>query len=164
MQSLLRTLLAVVALLFVYFLLPLSSRDNVALGATAAVAGLVVFGAIFVRQMRQIRRAEFPVLRAVEAIALVATVFVVFMSSVHYALALYDPSSYSEAMSRLDAMYFTVTTLATVGFGDITPTSSVTRAVTMAQMVAGVALLGAGVRVLLGMARMVAEQRGAPSE
>jgi hypothetical protein len=151
--------IAVTALLAVYFMLPLQNRDNIGVRAIAVIAGLAIFGAIFVRQMRQIRKARFPVLRAVEAIALVATLFIVVMASIHYSLAAATPSSYSEVLSRLDALYFTVTTLATVGYGDITPTSSVTRSVTMVQMVLGVALLGAGIRILMGMARMVAEER-----
>lgn len=157
--SLGRTALAVGALLFVYFLLPLSSRDNVTLGVVAVVAGGATFGAIFVRQLRQIRKAEYPVLRAVEAIALVATLFVVVMGSVHFALGQSSPDAYSQSMTRLDAMYFTVTTLATVGFGDITPTSQLTRGVTTIQMVLGVALLGAGVRILVGVAQKVAQER-----
>ncbi|MCZ3388398.1 MAG: potassium channel family protein [Actinomycetia bacterium] len=59
-------------------------------------------------------------------------------------------------MSRIDARYFTVTTLATVGYGDITPTSGVTRSVTMVEMVLGVTLLGAGIRILLDMAQLIA--------
>ncbi len=62
-------------------------------------------------------------------------------------------------MSRLDALYFTVTTLATVGFGDITPTSDVARAVTTVQMVMGVVLLGVGVRLLVSVAQKAAEER-----
>lgn len=103
-------------------------------------------------------------LRAVEAIGFVATVFIVAMASIHYSLAAATPSSYSEELSRLDALYFTVTTLATVGYGDITPTSDVTRSLTMLQMVLGIALLGAGIRVLLGMARSVAEDRRTSAE
>lgn len=154
-----RIAIAVTALLAVYFMLPMENRDNIGVRAVAVIGGLTVFGAIFVRQMRQIRKARYPVLRAVEAIALVATLFIVVMASIHYGLAEATPSSYSQALDRIDALYFTVTTLATVGYGDITPTSSVTRSVTMVQMVLGVALLGAGIRVLLGMARMVSEER-----
>ena len=155
----LRMTVAVAALLLAYFMAPLDDRQNFVLGVLAVGVGVAVFGGLFVRQMRQIRRAKHPVLRAVEAIALVATLFVVAMASVHYGLGQSDPEAYSEGLSRLDALYFTVTTLATVGFGDITPVSDVTRVVTTVQMVLGVALLGAGIRVLLGIARMVAEER-----
>lgn len=163
-KMLVRMTVAVTALLVAYFMAPLESRENFAVQALAVVACVAIFGAIFVRQVRQIRRAKHPVLRAVEATALVATLFVVVAAGVHYGLGRSDPAAYSEVMSRLDALYFTVTTLATVGFGDITPVSEVTRAVTTVQMVLGVALLGAGIRVLLGIARMVAEERrGDPS-
>ena len=98
-------------------------------------------------------------LRAVESIALVGCLFVVVVASIHYSLWLANHDSYSEALSRLDALYFTVTTLATVGFGDITPTSTLTRSVTTVLIVLGVALLGAGVRVLIGVASQVNEER-----
>ncbi len=121
-----RMAIAVTSLLAVYFMLPLQSRDNIGVRAVAVIVGLTIFGAIFARQLRQIRKARYPVLRAVEAMRLVATLFIVVMASIHYSLGAATPSSYSETLSRLDALYFTVTTLATVGYGDITPTSSVT--------------------------------------
>ncbi len=154
-----RIAIAVTALLTVYFMVPLQNRDHVGVRAIAVIVGLTVFGAIFVRQMRQIRKAHYPVLRAVEAIALVATLFIVVVAGIHFTLSTVTPSSYTEVLSRLDALYFTVTTLATVGYGDITPTSGVTRSVTMIQMVLGVTLLGAGIRVSLGIAQMVAKER-----
>jgi hypothetical protein len=162
--TLLRILVATTALLCVYFTFPLTERDNVALGAATVVVGLTVFVAFFSRQLRQIRQADYPVLRAIEGIAMVGTVFVIAMASIHYALAQADPRSYTEPLSRLDALYFTVTTLTTVGFGDITPTTATTRAVTTVQMVLGLILVGAGVRLLLGVAQQTAAARRAPSD
>ncbi len=162
--TVIRVTLAVSALLLAYFVAPLDTRSGAAVRVTAIVVGLVVFGAIFVRQVRQIRRAKHPMLRAIEAAALVATLFVVVMASIHFGLARATPSSYSEALDRMDALYFTVTTLATVGFGDITPTSGVTRAVTTVQMVLGVILLGAGLRLLVGIARMIVDERRSGSQ
>ena len=147
------------SLLLVYFMFPLEDRDAALLGLATVVVGLSIFAIIFARQLHKIRSAAYPVLRAVEGIALVATIFIVLMASVAVGFAAADASNYSEPMTRIDALYFTVTTLATVGFGDITPTSDVTRAFTTFQMVLGVALVGAGVRVLLGVAQRAAEQR-----
>lgn len=157
--ALLRIIVAISALLLVYFEMPLQSGDDLTFGMFAVVVGLAAFGVIFLRQVRRIRNAEYPMLRAVEAVALVGCLFVVVVASIHYSLWLEDPTSYTEALSRLDALYFTVTTLATVGFGDITPTTAVTRSVTTVQMVLGVALLGAGVRVLIGVASRATEER-----
>jgi voltage-gated potassium channel len=157
--ALLRIVVAVGGLLLVYFEMPTGSGDDLALGLVAVAAGLLAFGAVFVRQVRRIRSAEYPMLRAVESTALVGCLFVVVVASIHYSLWSADHDSYSEALSRLDALYFTVTTLATVGFGDITPTSALTRTVTTVLIVLGVALLGAGVRILIGVASQVNEDR-----
>lgn len=158
-HALLRIAGSITSLLLVYFMFPLQDRDAVLLGMLAVVIGLSVFAVIFARQLHKIRSAAFPVLRAVEGIALVATIFIVLMASVAVGFAAADAGNYSEPMTRIDALYFTVTTLATVGFGDITPTTDLTRAFTTFQMILGVALVGAGVRVLLGVAQRVAEQR-----
>lgn len=146
--ALLRIVGATVAILVVYFEIP-QERSETAPEALAVVAvGLTVFGVIFWHQLRRIRSARYPMLRAAEAIVLVATLFIVLMSSIATALSNADASNYSEPLSRVDALYFTVTTLATVGFGDITPTTPTTRAVTTLQIVLGVTLLGAGLRSL----------------
>jgi len=64
-------------------------------------------------------------------------------------------ASFTQPLTRTDALYFTVTVFSTVGFGDITAKSEAARVVLIVQMLADLAVLGAGVRVLLG-----AVQRG----
>jgi voltage-gated potassium channel Kch len=157
--AVLQILAAMVALLFAYFMLPLTDRDNLVLGVFAVVAGLAVFGFIFWRQLHGIRRADYPLLRAAEAVVVIATTFIVIMSTIASIFSTADASNYSEPLSRLDALYFTVTTLATVGFGDITPTAPATRAFTTLQIVLGVALLGVGLRALVTVAQEVSEGR-----
>jgi len=158
-----RSSVAVTALLFAYFTMPFSLDRNRWTSLVFAVLALAAFAMIFVRQVRRIQSAQFPVLRAVEALAMVATLFVVLIAATHVALSTQDPTSYSEALTRLDGIYFTVTVLATVGFGDITPVSATARAITTLQMLAGVALLGAGVRVLMSVATKAREARDAPA-
>ena len=46
-----------------------------------------------------------------------------------------------------------MTVFSTVGFGDITPKSEAARVVLIVQMLGDIALLGIGVRVLLGAVR-----------
>jgi voltage-gated potassium channel Kch len=163
-RSLLRICLGTIAILCVYFVFPLDDREDAAVELLAVVGGLVVFALIFWRQIRLIRSAEYPLLRAVEAIALVATIFIVLMSTVAAAFSTADASNYSEPLSRTDALYFTVTTLATVGFGDITPTATVTRLFTTFQILLGVGLLGVGLRSMVTVAKQVAEARGESDE
>jgi voltage-gated potassium channel len=56
-------------------------------------------------------------------------------------------------VTRLDAVYFTVTTLTTVGFGDIHATGQAARLAVTVQIVFNVVVLAAAVRVLGGVLR-----------
>jgi voltage-gated potassium channel len=64
-----------------------------------------------------------------------------------------NPGSYSEPMTRLDALYLTMSTFATVGFGDITAKSEPARFAILVQMIGGLILIGVVARVLIGAAR-----------
>ena len=55
-------------------------------------------------------------------------------ASVYVQIETNRPNSFTEALSRTDALYFTVTVFATVGFGDIAPKSELARIITMTQM------------------------------
>jgi voltage-gated potassium channel len=66
---------------------------------------------------------------------------------------------------RLDfsqSLYFSLMTMATVGYGDITPTSEAARMVAAIQVVLGVLLLLFGFSELMSYAREPPEQRGRP--
>jgi len=48
-----------------------------------------------------------------------------------------------EGWSPLDALYFSVVTLATVGFGDLTPTTDPAKLFTIGYIIAGIGILAA---------------------
>ena len=50
-------------------------------------------------------------------------------------------ASFTEPLTRTDALYFTVTVFSTVGFGDISPKSEAARVVLIVQMLADLVLL-----------------------
>ena len=68
-------------------------------------------------------------------------------------------ASFTEPLTRTDALYFSVTVFSTVGFGDIAAKSEPARIVLIVQMLGDLALLGAGVRLLLGAVRRGQERR-----
>ena len=146
--TLLKVLGANVALLATYYLLPLdrtSTRGAIAL-LGVGLSGLVV---LIVFQVRRIIRAEYPVLRAVGALATSAPLFLLLFAGTYYVLGGLSASNFSESMTRTDALYFTVTVFATVGFGDITATSQGARALVTGQMVAGIVIVGIGARIIV---------------
>ena len=62
-----------------------------------------------------------------------------------------DPANFSAPMlTRTDALYFTITIFATVGFGDISATSQSARLLVSAQMILDLLVLGLGIRVFMG--------------
>ncbi len=64
-------------------------------------------------------------------------VFVFFTTSVVFAVSSPEDASY---VAYVDALYFTVTTLTTTGYGDITPTTPFGKLLSVVIMVVGVAL------------------------
>jgi voltage-gated potassium channel Kch len=75
--------------------------------------------------------------------------FIVAFSLTYVLMAQADPAAFSEPMTKSAAIYFTVTTVATVGFGDIVATTDATRLVVTVQMLMGIGILATTARVVL---------------
>jgi hypothetical protein len=98
--------------------------------------------------VRTIVRSPHPRLKAVEALAATLALFLVLFAGAYYLLDRSSAGSFSEPLTRTDALYFTLTTFSTVGYGDITARSQSGRVLTMAQMAGGLLLVGVAARVL----------------
>lgn len=144
-----RPTLTAVALFILYFTLPLD-RPFTDLTVLRLFAGLCVFAALIARV---IVRSPYPRLTAIMALAVSVPLFLLSFSAVYYLMELSAPSSFTQPMTRLDALYFTVTVLGTVGFGDIAAQSEVALALTTIQMVGDLLLVGLVARVLLNAVR-----------
>lgn len=157
--GLLRALVSALLLFSLYFLLPLQDISRVPRALTIVVALVILLG-VTVWQLRAITRSEFPGLRAIEALAITAPLFILLFAASYYMMESADPASFSpDSMTRIDSLYLTVTTFATVGFGDITATSQGARVLITVQMFLNLLVLGGGIRVFLG-----AVQRGRESK
>jgi voltage-gated potassium channel len=162
--GLLRASAAAAALVAVYYLLPLDHLAGVPLGVSLA-AGLLGLAAVTAYQVRAIIRARYPGIRAIEALAATAPLFLLLFAATYVLMARTDPSSFNvHSLTRTDALYFTVTVFATVGFGDITATSQVARLIVTAQMILDLIVLGLGIRVFLGAVQRGRQQNAAPQE
>lgn len=159
LSTLLRSVASVVLLTAVYYLAPLDSVFSVRTVVTLAT-GLILFGLLVTRQVTAIAHADYPRLRALEALATAVPLFLLLFSSTYFLLAEKVPESFSETLSRTDALYFTVTVFATVGFGDIVPTTTTGRVLTTAQMIADLIVVGVIAKALLGAVRLGVRRRG----
>ena len=87
-----------------------------------------------------------------------ALVLVVFAFG-FYALERSDPGQVAGLRTRIDAFYFTLATMATVGYGDVHAAGQVARALTAAQMIFNIIFVGALAAVLTGRVRIRAQER-----
>lgn len=146
--TLLRALGSTIALVAIYYLLPLDPGS-----AEAAIAilgaGLLALVGLVAYQVRAIMRATYPALRAFGALATSAPLFLLLFAGTYFVTSGISVANYSEPMTRTDALYFTVTIFATVGFGDIVALSEGARVLVMGQMVVDVIIVGIGAKIIV---------------
>jgi voltage-gated potassium channel len=147
----------VVGIGLAYALLPLdgSLRGK---GFGLLTVAIVVIVAVMALQLRAIMRSEFPGIRGVQALITLLTVLLLSFASIYVILSHSTPGSFNETLNHVSGIYFTVTVFATVGFGDIVPVSNTARIIVTAQMLLNLAVLGIGVRVIVGAVKMTRER------
>ncbi|MFF4862907.1 potassium channel family protein [Streptomyces sp. NPDC002405] len=144
-----RSVFVTAGLVTAYYLLPLDGRAS---PTTAVLLGLGLLGValFFGWEVWAIARSPYPRLKAVEALAITLPLFLLLFAGAYYLLDHSDPSSFTEPLTRTDALYFALTTFTTVGYGDITARSQTGRVLAMLQMAGGLLLVGVAARVLTG--------------
>ena len=151
-----RTLVTVAVATVVYYVLPLPGRMREASWAVLFFCGTAVLGAGIWLGIRRVLR-EGPEQRLTTLITLLC-VTVLFFS---YADAVVAgiPGQFADLHTRTDALYFSVSMLATVGFGDVHPTGQLARAAVTLQIIFNLVLLGAAVALIVGFWRARATSR-----
>ncbi len=147
--AVLRGLVATIVLVVLYYLLPLDRPWDTGT-AVRLLIGLPVFAGLAVWQVRAIAGSRYPGLRAAEALGLIIPLYLLLFASTYFLMERASAVNFTQPLTRTDALYFSVTVFGTVGFGDITAKSETARIVLIVQMLADLALLGAGAQVLLG--------------
>ncbi|MFD9406070.1 potassium channel family protein [Streptomyces sp. NPDC059989] len=155
----LRSLTSAALLTALFYVAPLDGGFS-ALTVVTLLLGLALFGLLIAWQVTAITRAPYPRLRAIEAMATAVPLFLLMFSATYVLLSQEVPASFTEPLSRTDAVYFAVTVFATVGFGDVAPTSEAARVLTTVQMVADLIVVGVIAKVLFGAVRIGIRRRG----
>ncbi len=148
-----RAVLSVLVLVVAYFLAPLERLWAIPFGISLGIAAAVLLG-FSAWEIRAISRSPHPALRGVGALAVTVPLYLLFFAAAYFVLASTDPANFDvEGLTRIDTLYFTVTTFSSVGFGDISAASQNARVLVTVQMLLNLLVLGVGIRVFVGVVR-----------
>ncbi|MER6785943.1 potassium channel family protein [Streptomyces sp. NPDC000658] len=157
-----RSLLTAGLLVTVYYLLPLDSAFTTGT-VLGLAAGIVAVALLLSWQIREISLSQRPELRAMEALGTTLPLYLLLFAATYYLMERSVSDSFSEPLSRSDALYFTVTVFSTVGFGDISPRSEPARLLATGQMTANLLLIGVAARLLVSAVERGRTHQGRPA-
>jgi len=134
-----------------YYLAPFESgSDSVALRIVLALAIIVV---TVVVSVRSILHTEFPLIRATDGVSTLVLLMLLSFASTYTIMSVADSTTFSEPLEHTSALYFSLTTSTTIGYGDISPKSDGARIAVMIHMLVNVLFVGVAVRLLFQTAR-----------
>ncbi|HEY2999894.1 MAG TPA: potassium channel family protein [Acidimicrobiales bacterium] len=147
-----RDLLALISVLVIYYAAPvgdLPSIGGVILSVFGLLIGLGVLVWLIIRQLRLLvgSRVDDPDVRADSLILLISVIVPVF-SLGYFALQQADDTQFADLSTKTDALYFTLSTLGTVGFGDVHATGQLARVLVIIQITFDLVFVAAVVSVL----------------
>jgi voltage-gated potassium channel len=156
-----RTAGTVAAMIVLYFVVPIDKRDGlpVAVATTVTVLSAVLIAALAAKRIRAVLQGDLT--EGAHSLIVVLALAVLGFAMGYYLLARSDPTEMAGLSTRLDALYFTLTTLATVGYGDIHPSGQAARAVACVNLLFNAVIVASLARTLLGV---VSRTRAARAE
>jgi voltage-gated potassium channel len=159
-QRWLRLGLACGLAVFMYFVVPASPRlpaDAIVLRVLAAVAALALLALGIVSQVRL--TVQHGLDRRVDGLVVSLVIVVLAFALGFYLLNAQDPEQLDGLATRVDALYFTMSTLTTVGFGDVHATGQAARIMVVIQMAFNLVFVATAAAVLSARVRAAATKR-----
>jgi voltage-gated potassium channel len=140
----------------VYFLIPTPSRMREGSWAVLFSCGTGALGLGIIVAIRRLLRAGEQ--QRIRALIMMLCVTVLFFSWIDVVVAKI-PGQFVDLHTKTDAVYFSVSTLATVGFGDVHPSGELARAAVTIQILFNLVFLGAAVATISNLWRARATHR-----
>ncbi len=151
-----RGVVAIALLLVAYFLVPVGPDPNglrLALRSLGTLVLVIVVAFVVTGQVRRQLAVEQPTgdaeTRALVrlAIALIAGLLVFALAD--YVVARTRPGEFGGLETRIDALYFALTTLTTVGYGDVHAQGQLARVVVCVQMIFSIGVIATGASIVV---------------
>ncbi|GAA1552806.1 hypothetical protein GCM10009789_02970 [Kribbella sancticallisti] len=140
-------------LIVAYYAVPIGLRSNAGffIGLAFTAAALVVLGWAITGQVRRQLRGGTEV--ALQSLVTLIELVVVVFAYGFFTLERADPGQVADLDTRTDALYFTATTMTTVGYGDIHAEGQFARAMVLVQLCFNVVFVGALATIVSGEIR-----------
>jgi ABC-type Fe3+-siderophore transport system permease subunit len=158
--SLLRVLAAVVLLVAMFYVVPVKpDAEGWRLILRSIAAGVFVAGIVSLVVWQIRRRMHYETL-PLEGLAVALVAGAVAFALTDYVVAVSSDDHFDGLHTRTDALYFALSTLFTVGFGDIHARSQGARVLVIFQMIFNIVVLATGASLLVNqaMARLRADR------
>ncbi|WP_165977280.1 potassium channel family protein [Nonomuraea diastatica] len=146
----LRTAGAIMVIVGLYFVVPMpwaqAEADRTALRAVVCLAGLAVVTWLLTRQVKRALRPDRLVAEQMAVLLTIVTVVVVFFAAAYLVMA----DQFTGIRTRLDALYFSVTTLGTLGYGDVVPVGQGAKVAVIVQVVFDLIIVTSALTIVVG--------------
>ena len=133
--------------LVAYYAFPVNLDDHlgiVLISSALTFVGLVLIGWAMVVELGHVRRGEQG--RSAQQLAMLLVLLVMAFSLTFFVLELVSPGQFEDLHTRTDALYFTLATMATVGYGDVHAEGQVARALVAAVIAFDIVVVASLVR------------------
>jgi len=147
------TTLFLVLLTTGYYIVPLRFdwSDSWTIGRLlVSLLALVLLGVVFRYQIARTNQVLPLRFRRIQWLLTALYTLVLLFALLYAFTAAWAPSQFEAIHDRTDALYFSVTLVATVGFGDIHPTGTVGQLMATVHMLFNLIYLGTALRLLTG--------------
>jgi voltage-gated potassium channel len=155
------TFALVVLATVVYFALPVPGRMRESSWAVLFGCGAAVLAVLILLAIRRLLRAGEGA--RIRGLVLLLVLTLLFFSWCDKSVAEL-PGQFADLHTKIDALYFTVSTLTTVGFGDVHAAGQLSRAAVTVQMVFNLIFIGLAAGIVTGFLRTRATRRIRPRQ
>ena len=139
---------SLIGLLIAYYAFPVetsgSSSAVIALSLVITAGGLGLLVWMMIKELNHVRHGQE--LLGAQTLAMLLVLVVMSASMAFFLIDLVDATQISGLHTKTDALYFTLTTMATVGYGDVHAAGQLARAIVSCLIVFNVVVIAALVR------------------
>ena len=152
-------------MLIIFYTIPVNTNDSTGRVALSVLLTLVGVAALAWAIVGQVRRQLHSRSEDIHTLLMLLPLSAVVFALGFFLMEKHLPGQIPGLTTRTDALYFTLSTLTTVGYGDITAHGQLARGVVILQLVFNAVFVGAAVSIVVGTIRNrapISEKDGKP--